>query len=299
MQSFTRFRRGSFSKQTWISNSKSLLQECFEKGASAWHISVILSISSGSMIAHDCLWYYQVLCVLCFSSLSKPPSRSPTNPSKSNQIHPNPSRLHELSRSSKELELEWLERHCLRVLPGAPDFANSTSSLFGALKETFDFQAAEDCAMRAICVWLWYVVMLWIQWWPWCHLSLDRVCYNMPAPESAYQDYILLCPFCQGRWHVLWLTWIGDLSIAPSSFRVASVQPQADSVRNQYEHFLSLWRSSCAMVADRSVGHGASVNETELLQEAGHGSQEFERTFCSECIYSYLPKELWINKNLH
>ena len=41
---------------------------------------------------------------------------------------------------SEELELEWLERHCLRVLPGASDFANSTSSLFGALKETFDFQ---------------------------------------------------------------------------------------------------------------------------------------------------------------
>lgn len=53
----------------------------------------------------------------------------------------------------------------------------------------------------------------------------------------------------------------------PCSFPAAS---QADSVRNQYEHFLSLWRSSCAMVADRSVGHGASVNETVLLQEAGH-----------------------------
>jgi hypothetical protein len=54
------------------------------------------------------------------------------------------------------LEVEWLERHCLRVLPGASDFANSTSSLFGALKETFDFQAAaEDFGtMWAICVWL-------------------------------------------------------------------------------------------------------------------------------------------------
>eukprot|EP00435_Cladocopium_sp_Y103_P074799 s114_g51.t1 len=93
------------------------------------------------------------------------------------------------SALKKELELEWLERHCLRVLPGASDFANSTSSLFGALKETFDFQA--------------------------------------------------------------------------------------DSVRNQYEHFLSLWRSSCAMVADRSVGHGASVNETLLLQEAA-GDLYFE-----------------------
>ncbi|CAK9110029.1 1 [Durusdinium trenchii] len=93
------------------------------------------------------------------------------------------------SALKKELELAWLERHCLRVLPGAPDFANSTSSLFGALKETFDFQA--------------------------------------------------------------------------------------DSVRNQFEHFLSLWRSSCAMVADRSVGVGASVNEAILLQEAA-GDLYFE-----------------------
>lgn len=93
------------------------------------------------------------------------------------------------SALKNELESEWLERHCLRVLPGAKDFANSTSSLFGALKETFDFQA--------------------------------------------------------------------------------------DSVRNQYEHFLSLWRSSCAMVADRRVGIGASVNETVLLQEAA-GDLYFE-----------------------
>ncbi|CAK9105380.1 unnamed protein product, partial [Durusdinium trenchii] len=93
------------------------------------------------------------------------------------------------SALKKELELAWLERHCLRVLPGAPDFANSTSSLFGALKETLDFQA--------------------------------------------------------------------------------------DSVRNQFEHFLSLWRSSCAMVADRSVGVGASVNEAILLQEAA-GDLYFE-----------------------
>lgn len=47
-----------------------------------------------------------------------------------------------------------------------------------------------------------------------------------------------------------------------------AVNAEADSVRNQYEHFLSLWRSSCAMVADRRVGIGASVNETVLLQEA-------------------------------
>lgn len=45
-----------------------------------------------------------------------------------------------LGQKFQELESEWLERHCLRVLPGAKDFANSTSSLFGALKETFDFQ---------------------------------------------------------------------------------------------------------------------------------------------------------------
>ena len=50
--------------------------------------------------------------------------------------------------SHQELELEWLERHCLRVLPGATDFANSTSSLFGALKETFDFQVSRELNTR-------------------------------------------------------------------------------------------------------------------------------------------------------
>ena len=86
------------------------------------------------------------------------------------------------SELKQQLELEWTERHCLRVLPGAGEFANSTSSLFGALKESFDFQV--------------------------------------------------------------------------------------DSVRNQYEHLLSLWRSQCAMVADRAMGEGSSVNEGIMLQEA-------------------------------
>lgn len=86
------------------------------------------------------------------------------------------------SQLKQQLEAEWIERHCLRVLPGAAEFANSTSSLFGALKESFDFQI--------------------------------------------------------------------------------------DSVRNQFEHLLSLWRSQCAMVADRSMGEGASINEGLMLQEA-------------------------------
>lgn len=86
------------------------------------------------------------------------------------------------SQLKQQLEAEWIEGHCLRVLPGAAEFANSTSSLFGALKESFDFQI--------------------------------------------------------------------------------------DSVRNQYEHLLSLWRSQCAMVADRSMGEGASINEGLMLQEA-------------------------------
>mmetsp|Transcript_10441 Transcript_10441/g.36655 ORF Transcript_10441/g.36655 Transcript_10441/m.36655 type:complete len:1882 (-) Transcript_10441:161-5806(-) len=43
---------------------------------------------------------------------------------------------------------------------------------------------------------------------------------------------------------------------------------QADSVRNQHEHLLSLWRSHCATVADRSVQEGAAVDEEALLAEA-------------------------------
>ncbi|CAJ1416044.1 unnamed protein product [Effrenium voratum] len=108
-------------------------------------------------------------------TLSRPGSRTP--------------RVSCRSALKKELEMEWLQKNCLRVLPGASDFANTTSSIFGALKESFDFQA--------------------------------------------------------------------------------------DSVRNQYEHFLSLWRSQVAMVADRSVGQGASVNERELLYEAA-GDLYFE-----------------------
>jgi len=43
---------------------------------------------------------------------------------------------------------------------------------------------------------------------------------------------------------------------------------QADSVRNQYHHLLSLWRSQCAMVADRSVELLVQVDEEGLLAEA-------------------------------
>eukprot|EP00931_Biecheleriopsis_adriatica_P039465 TRINITY_DN22569_c0_g2_i1.p1 TRINITY_DN22569_c0_g2~~TRINITY_DN22569_c0_g2_i1.p1 ORF type:complete len:2009 (+),score=358.66 TRINITY_DN22569_c0_g2_i1:92-6118(+) len=43
---------------------------------------------------------------------------------------------------------------------------------------------------------------------------------------------------------------------------------QPDNVRNQFDHLLSLWRSQCAMVADRSVEDGTAVNENLLLGEA-------------------------------
>lgn len=43
---------------------------------------------------------------------------------------------------------------------------------------------------------------------------------------------------------------------------------QADNVKNQHEHLLSLWRSQCAIVADRSVGKAQAVDETGLLAEA-------------------------------
>lgn len=43
---------------------------------------------------------------------------------------------------------------------------------------------------------------------------------------------------------------------------------QVDSVRNQFEHFLSLWRSHVAMVADRSLTDGDSVDEADLLPSA-------------------------------
>lgn len=43
---------------------------------------------------------------------------------------------------------------------------------------------------------------------------------------------------------------------------------QADSVRNQYEHLLSLWRSHCATVADRAVQQGIPVDEESLVAEA-------------------------------
>jgi len=43
---------------------------------------------------------------------------------------------------------------------------------------------------------------------------------------------------------------------------------QIDSVKNQFEHLMSLWRSQCAMVADRSVDANLPVDETNLLEEA-------------------------------
>jgi hypothetical protein len=39
-----------------------------------------------------------------------------------------------------QLEEMWLRHSCLRVLPGAKEFASATSSLLAALHETFDFQ---------------------------------------------------------------------------------------------------------------------------------------------------------------
>ncbi|CAE8594116.1 unnamed protein product [Polarella glacialis] len=40
----------------------------------------------------------------------------------------------------RRLLSHWMDSHCLRVLPGAKQFAEATSSLFGALHERFDFQ---------------------------------------------------------------------------------------------------------------------------------------------------------------
>ena len=43
---------------------------------------------------------------------------------------------------------------------------------------------------------------------------------------------------------------------------------QGDSVRNQFDHLLSLWRSHASLVADRSVAEGVRVEEGTLLVEA-------------------------------
>ncbi|CAK0841109.1 unnamed protein product [Prorocentrum cordatum] len=43
---------------------------------------------------------------------------------------------------------------------------------------------------------------------------------------------------------------------------------QADNVRNQHEHLLSLWRSQVAQVADRAIDRQEQVDEAELLAEA-------------------------------
>jgi hypothetical protein len=80
------------------------------------------------------------------------------------------------------LEKAWVPGYCLRVLPGAGEFARTTACLFNSMYEVFGFQ------------------------------------------------------------------W--------------------DNVRNQHEHLLSMWRSSCAMVADRSVGQDLYVDEERLLGEA-------------------------------
>ena len=137
-----------------------------------------------------------------------------------------------LGQKFQELESEWLERHCLRVLPGAKDFANSTSSLFGALKETFDFQVGSPA--NFVADWS-YIARTWT---------------------------VLACLFMLIHYCMI------DVSCLLQFLNSSCFNAEADSVRNQYEHFLSLWRSSCAMVADRRVGIGASVNETVLLQEA-------------------------------
>jgi len=43
---------------------------------------------------------------------------------------------------------------------------------------------------------------------------------------------------------------------------------QPDNVRNQFDHLMSLLRSHCSMVADRSVEEGVQVSESSLLVEA-------------------------------
>ncbi|CAE8613004.1 unnamed protein product [Polarella glacialis] len=85
---------------------------------------------------------------------------------------------------AQTLQDRWLREHSLRVLPDAPLFAVSASSLFSALREAFNFQA--------------------------------------------------------------------------------------DSVQNQYDHLLSLWRSHCSNVADREVQgcEVGQVDETSLLFDA-------------------------------
>ncbi|CAJ1438265.1 unnamed protein product [Effrenium voratum] len=83
---------------------------------------------------------------------------------------------------ARELQDIFMRGHSLRVLPKANELAASSASLFGALQETFDFQA--------------------------------------------------------------------------------------DSVKNQYEHFLSLLQSHCSMVADRWVQDEEEVPEHALLTDA-------------------------------
>jgi len=85
-------------------------------------------------------------------------------------------------RITIELEKMWMQGSCLKALPEAKRFAFASAGLFGALSESFDFQA--------------------------------------------------------------------------------------DSVHNQYEHLLSMWRSQCALVADRSLQAGDAVEESGLLEEA-------------------------------
>jgi hypothetical protein len=43
---------------------------------------------------------------------------------------------------------------------------------------------------------------------------------------------------------------------------------QSDSARNQFEHLMSMWRSHCALAADRFIEQGERVNEQVLLRDA-------------------------------
>jgi len=86
------------------------------------------------------------------------------------------------SRLAAELEDAWINKSCLRALPGHKQFAKSAAAIFAQLYERFDFQQ--------------------------------------------------------------------------------------DSVRCQHDNLLSLWRSMCAVVADRAIDNGDEVEESTLLKEA-------------------------------
>mmetsp|Transcript_74945 Transcript_74945/g.189461 ORF Transcript_74945/g.189461 Transcript_74945/m.189461 type:complete len:1880 (+) Transcript_74945:44-5683(+) len=64
----------------------------------------------------------------------------------------------------------------------------------------------------------------------------------------------------------------------PAATLFAALQPkigfQADSAKNQFEHFLSLWRAQCSMVADRAMGRAAGDVQADERDLASKGLVE-------------------------